>query len=39
MSVGWPAGDRLLNFFYSGIQLYILMSPYPFISRFVLIRI
>ena len=30
MSVGGPTGVLLLDFFYSGIQSYILLSPYLF---------
>ena len=38
VSVIWPTGVELLDFFYSGMQLYILVSSYLCISRFVFTR-
>ena len=35
VSVVGPTGVELLSFFYSGMQIYILFSPYLCISRFV----
>ena len=35
MSVGWPSEIYLLEFFYSGIQLYLLLSSYVCFINFL----
>ena len=35
VSVVWPTGVQQLDFFYSGIHMYILLSPYLFYVLFI----